>query len=150
MGQSLLISYLHITFSTKLRRPFLSDEETRQKLYTYMAGICRELGGDALIINGVKDHVHLLIRQPKTKSVSDFMRELKKSSSIWMHNHTNQSDFHWQDGYGAFSISPAHIDAVKQYILTQEKHHKKVTFKEELLRLLKKYDADFDERYLWD
>ena len=150
MGQSLLISYLHITFSTKLRHPFLKDIETRKNLHAYMAGICAKLGGDALIINGVEDHVHLLIRQSKTKAVSDCMRELKKSSSIWMHQHSDHADFHWQDGYGAFSISPSHVAAVKQYILSQEEHHKKVTFKEELIKLLKKYNADYDERYLWD
>ncbi len=149
MGQSLLVSYLHITFSTKNRTPHFKDQGFRKELYTYMAGICKKLGGPAIIINGVEDHLHLLIKQSKTVSVSDYMRELKKSSSIWIKSHPNQSTFHWQDGYGAFSISPSHVDVVTQYIANQEKHHKKVTFKDELLRLLQKYQAEYDETYLW-
>jgi len=149
MGQSLFTSYLHITFSTKNRAPVLKDQAFRKELYAYMAGVSKQLDGPALIINGVEDHVHLLIKQCKTKSISDYMRELKKTSSLWINQHPAQSGFHWQDGYGAFSISPSHVEAVTQYIANQEEHHKKTTFKDELLRLLQKYQTDYNETYLW-
>ena len=100
MGQSLVMAYLHITFSTKHREPYLRNNDTRNNLFAYMAGICKRMRGPAILINGVEDHVHLLVKQSKTIAISDYLRELKKASSLWMDDNSGVKDFHWQDGYG--------------------------------------------------
>lgn len=151
MPQSLVQVYLHIVFSTKHRRPYLKDKLLQEKLYGYMSGICKNIGCPALKIGGVENHVHLLTRHLKTQTISDFMRELKRSSSTWLKTqNTALASFHWQDGYGAFSLSPSHVEDVKTYIVNQEVHHKKESFKDEFRRLCKKYDIEIDERYVWD
>jgi REP element-mobilizing transposase RayT len=151
MPQSLVQVYLHIVFSTKQRRPYLNDRTLREKLFSYMAGICKNLDCPALKIGGVEDHVHLLTRHAKTRAISDFLRELKRSSSTWIKTQKNEmSSFHWQDGYGAFSISPAHVEAIEKYIVNQERHHGKESFQDEFRRLCKKYGVEIDERYVWD
>lgn len=151
MPQSLVQVYLHIVFSTKQRHPYLNDSTLREKLYGYIAGICRNLQCPALKIGGIEDHTHLLTRHSKTQAISDFMRELKRSSSTWLKTQSPAlSSFHWQDGYGAFSISPSHVEEVKAYIANQEKHHRKESFQDEFRRLCKKYGVEFDERYVWD
>ena len=151
MSQSLVQVYLHIVFSTKLRRPYLKDKALQEKLYGYMSGICKNLGCYALKIGGDENHVHLLTRHSKTLAISDFMRELKRSSSIWLKTQNPElASFHWQDGYGAFSISPSHVENVKEYITNQEVHHRKESFQDEFRRLCKKYGVEIDERYVWD
>lgn len=151
MSQSLVQVYLHIVFSTKLRNPYLKERTLPEKLYGYMSGICKNLGCYALKIGGDKNHVHLLTRHSKTLTISDFMRELKRSSSIWLKTQNPElATFHWQDGYGAFSISPSHVDAVKDYIADQEVHHRKESFQDEFRRLCKKYGVEIDERHVWD
>ncbi len=151
MPQSLVQVYLHIVFSTKQRRPYLSDRDLREKLFGYMAGICKNLDCPALKIGGVADHVHLLTRQAKTRAISDFLRELKRSSSTWIKTQRNElSSFHWQDGYGAFSISPSHVEDIEKYIVNQEMHHRKESFQDEFRRLCKKYGVEINERYVWD
>ena len=111
MPQSLVQVYLHIVFSTKLRRPYLKGRALQEKLYGYMSGICKNLGCSALKIGGVENHVHLLTRLSKTLAISDFMRELKRSSSTWLKTQNPAlASFHWQDSYGAFSISPSHVE----------------------------------------
>lgn len=151
MPQSLVQVYLHIVFSTKQRRLYLSDRNLREKLYGYMAGICKNLDCPALKIGGVEDHVHLLTRHAKTRAISDFLRELKRSSSTSIKTQRNElSSFHWQDGYGAFSISPSHVEEVEKYIVNQETHHHKESFQDEFRRLCKKYGVEIDERYVWD
>jgi putative transposase len=151
MPQSLVQVYLHIVFSTKNRHPFLTDKSLREKLYAYMSGICKNLGCPSLRIGGVEEHVHLLTRHSKTMSISDFLHDLKISSSTWVKTlDSSLANFHWQNGYGAFSISPVHVENVKTYILNQEEHHKKESFKDEFRRLCKKYGVEIDERYVWD
>ena len=151
MPQSLVQVYLHSVFSTKLRHPYLTDKTLQEKLYGYMSGICTNLGCPALKIGGVEDHVHLLTRHSKTLAISDFMRELKRSSSTWLKTQNPAlAAFHWQNGYGAFSLSPSHVDDVKAYIANQELHHKKESFQDEFRRLCKKYGVEIDERYVWD
>src|SRR6516165_2802734 len=109
MSQSLTQIYLHIIFSTKDRIPHLKDKPLRDTLHAYMAGICKNLESPALIIGGVEDHVHLLTRHSKNLAVAMFIREIKRSSSKWVKQERAElSDFHWQAGYGAFSVSPAH------------------------------------------
>jgi len=151
MPQSLVRVYLHIVFSTKHRRPYLTEKTWQEKLYGYMSGICKNLSCSALKIGGVENHVHLLTRHSKTMAISDFMRELKRSSSTWLKTQNPAlASFHWQDGYGAFSISPSHVDDVLAYIANQETHHKKESFQDEFRRFCKKYGVEIDERYVWD
>jgi transposase IS200 family protein len=98
-----------------------------------------------------QDHVHVLCNLTKKFPTAKVVEVLKKDSSKFVKRlDSGLRDFHWQDGYGLFSVSPSHFDAVRKYILSQEEHHKKETFQDEYLRILKRYDAPFDERYLWD
>ncbi len=151
MPQSLVQVYLHIVFSTKLRRPYVKDKVLQEQLYGYMSGICKNLSCYALKIGGDENHVHLLTRHSKTLAISDFMRELKRSSSTWLKTQNPAlASFHWQDGYGAFSISPSHVADVKEYIANQETHHRKESFQDEFRRLCEKYGVEIDERYVWD
>ena len=111
MGQSLVQIYVHIIFSTKSRQPFLADIGLRERMYAYLAGICRNQDSPAIIVGGVEDHVHILCRLGKQVDVSDLVREIKRDSSKWVKTQEpSLSQFHWQDGYGAFSISPGHVD----------------------------------------
>ena len=151
MPQSLVQIYLHIVFSTKNREPFLKDKEIKRKVYAYMAGICKDMECSALTIGGIEDHVHLFTRHSKKITVADFLRDLKRSSSIWIKTLSSSLvSFSWQAGYGAFSVSPAHVENVKKYIINQEEHHRKESFQDEFRRLCKKYGVEIDERYVWD
>jgi len=151
MSQSLSQVYLHIVFSTKNRIPFLQDKSVRQDLHSYMAGTCRNLESPSIIVGGVADHVHVLCRLAKTLTVSDLIRELKRESSKWTKEQsTDLANFYWQNGYGAFSISPSHVEALTTYIANQEEHHKTETFQDEFRRLLAKYHIEYDEKYVWD
>jgi putative transposase len=151
MPQSLAQIYLHVVFSTKHREPLLADRELRCKTHAYMVGICRNLGSPSLIIGGTDDHVHLLCTFSRTSAVSDFVRELKRDSSKWVKTkNASLAGFHWQDGYGAFSVSPSHVPALKDYIASQDEHHKQEAFEGEYLRLLAKYGVEYDERFVWE
>src|SRR5438876_3153897 len=121
MSQSLVQIYLHIVFSTKNRAPFLQDKSFRDRTHAYLAGICKNLDCPALIIGGVEDHVHILCRFGKTIDVATLVRELKRDSSKWIKgSKAGLGDFHWQAGYGAFSVSPSHVEVLKEYIANQE------------------------------
>jgi REP element-mobilizing transposase RayT len=148
MSQSLTQIYLHLVFSTKDRVPFLNDRALRAKTYAYLAGTCKNLNSPALIVGGAGDHVHILCRFSKNLRVSEFIRELKRESSKWIKSEA--AGFYWQAGYGAFSISPSHVEALKRYIAHQEEHHRKVTYQDEFRRLCRKYGVEIDERYVWD
>ena len=150
MGTHQYLLY-HIVFSTKERRPLLRDDNLREETWSYMAGICKNLGGHAVKIGGYYDHVHVLVRIPAKISVSDFVRMLKSNSS----KHLNESrsavlKFHWQDGYGAFTVSRSKQDEVVRYIECQMEHHAKRDFKAEFMSMLKRHEIEFDERYLWE
>ena len=151
MSQSLVQVYLHVVFSTKHRQPYLNESTLREKVFAYLAGICKNLECPALKIGGVEDHIHLLTRHAKNLAISDFLRELKRSSSTWIKTQSSElSSFHWQDGYGAFSISPSHVEQVETYIVNQEEHHRKESFEDEFRRWCKKYGVEIDERYVWE
>ena len=151
MSQSLSQVYLHVVFSTKHRAPSLQDRGLREKTHAYLAGTCRNLDSPSIIVGGVEDHVHVLCRLAKTLCVSELVRELKRESSKWLKDQSpDLSSFYWQGGYGAFSISPGHVEALTAYIANQEEHHKKETFQDELRRLLRLYGIEFDERYVWE
>jgi len=151
MPQSHAQIYLHIVFSTKDRRMFLEDRSIREDLHKYLGGTCNALGYPVLRVGGVADHVHILCRLGRTISVADLVKELKRDSSQWVKTKApSLADFYWQNGYGAFSISPSHVEAVRTYIANQEEHHRTESFQDEFRRLLTKYGLEWDERYVWD
>lgn len=150
MPQSLHVLSAHIIFSTKKRQSWLT-REIRDRLWAYQSRILQNLECNPITIGGVADHVHVLCNLTKKFPTAKVVEILKKDSSKFTKTlGSNLRDFYWQDGYGLFSVSPSHFEAVKKYILDQEEHHKKETFRKEYLRILKKYGAPYDERYLWD
>jgi REP-associated tyrosine transposase len=151
MSQSLAQIFLHVVLSTKNRRAWFQRQDLRNDLHAYLGGTCRNLDSPSILVGGVADHVHILCCLSRTISVAVLVRELKRESSKWLKTKDGEfGDFHWQDGYGAFSISPSHVGAVQRYLATQEQHHAKVTFQDEFRRLLQKYGVEYDERYVWD
>lgn len=151
MPQSLVQIYVHIVFSTKDRMPFLKDTVFRGRVQAYLAGICNKQDCPAIIVGGVADHVHLLCRLGKQIDISSLIREIKRDSSSWVkEEEPTLIAFYWQSGYGAFSVSPSHVDALKNYIRDQEEHHKTESFQDEFRRLCAKYGVPVDERYVWD
>jgi len=150
MPQSLHILSAHIIFSTKERRPWLTPD-IRQRIWAYQSRILQNLECHSITIGGVADHVHVLCNLTKKYPTAKVLEILKKDSSKFAKTlDLCLRDFHWQDGYGLFGVSPSHFEAAKKYILNQAEHHKQETFQEEYLRVLKKYGAPYDERYLWD
>jgi putative transposase len=124
--------------------------EVEPELYAYMAGTMRNLDSCCLAAGGTTNHVHLLISPSKNVALSRLMEEIKKSSSKWIKTKgTALKTFGWQDGYGAFTIGTSQVEALQHYIASQKERHKKQTFEEELVTLLKKYHVQYDERYLW-
>ncbi|MBL8793285.1 MAG: transposase [Planctomycetia bacterium] len=151
MSQSLTQLYLHVIFSTKGRRPFLQDRELLGRVHAYLVGVCQNLESPSLVVGGVADHVHLLCRLGKTCTIADLIRELKRESSKWIKTLASDlTDFSWQSGYGAFSISPGHVEPLKRYIAGQEAHHRRETFQEEFRRICALCGVALDERYAWD
>jgi putative transposase len=140
----------HIIFSTKDRAPFIAAE-LKPELHAYLGGMVREIKGKAYSINGTADHVHLLVSLPPTLALSDAMKMVKANSSRWVSDKwSSRKDFSWQIGYAAFSVSKSNVSPVIRYIENQEKHHRKVTFKEEFLEFLSKHGIEYDERYIWE
>lgn len=151
MPQSLSQMYVHIVYSTKGRRPFLTDDDLRHRLHAYIAGICRNHDSPAVVVGGVADHVHILCRLGKSIAIADLIRELKRDSSKWVKATAPELPmFQWQSGYGVFSISPSHVHPLTEYIREQQSHHDHESFQEEFRRLLTKCGVEFDEQYLWD
>ncbi len=139
----------HIVFSTKDRLPMITTDR-EERLYEYIGGIIRGLGGILLMINGVEDHVHILVKLRPDKAVSDVLRDLKSNASGWMHDvFPDAKDFSWQNGYGGFSVGPTEIERIKRYIANQKIHHGKQSFEDEFVELLKVHEIEFDRRYLW-
>jgi REP element-mobilizing transposase RayT len=141
---------VHALFSTKDRTPLL-DAELKPELFSYMGGIITQLRGKPLLIGGPKDHVHLLFVLPCSLSVADLMEKVKANSSKWVKNRwRNRSHFAWQTGYTAFSVSQSNLESVKRYIASQETHHRRITFQEEVLAFLKKHEIPYDPRFVFD
>lgn len=132
----------HLVFSTKNRARYI-DVDWQPRLHEYLGGIIRTMGG-----GGVQDHVHMLVTLKPVHRLSDVLRDLKKSSSKWVHDEIGQREFAWQEGYGAFTVSRSNIPSVKKYIERQEDHHRKRTFQDEYRELLRRHGVEFDERYL--
>lgn len=150
MPQSLSKVYVHITFSTKYRAPLI-DDNLKERLWDYLGGICKGLECDPIRVGGYIDHIHILCLLSRKVSQAKFLEEVKKQSSKWIKTISPlYSNFYWQDGYGIFSVNPAEIDVVIEYIKNQEKHHREQTFKREFSAFLKKYQVEYDERYVWE
>ena len=150
MSQSLSNILLHIVFSTKYQQKLLY-KKIRSELYSYIATIFKNKNCYCYQIGGIDDHIHISCTLAKTISTSDLIKEIKTSTSVWLKNKENNlTNFHWQNGYGVFSLSPSHLQRLCTYITNQENHHKQITFKDEFLGLLNKYNVDYDERYLWN
>ena len=147
---SCVCSYHHCVFSTKDRRPSITPE-LRERLWPYLGGIARENRITAIEIGGVEDHVHLLLSLPSTMAVSKAMQLIKGGSSKWVHDtFPDHRSFEWQIKYGSFSVSVSQLDTLVEYIQKQPEHHRKMTFQEEFIALLKKHRIEYDERYLWE
>ena len=148
MPQSLSRVLIHLVFSTKDREPFIAPPH-RERTFEYLAGTLNQIDCPALIVGGMPDHVHLLFVLARTLSVSKAVEEVKKESSKWVKGHVH-SQFYWQNGYGAFSVSPSNGPAVVAYIRNQERHHAKLSYQDEFRELCRRHKVEWDERYVWD
>ena len=151
MPQSLAKILVHTVFSTKDRRPNLRDQMLREELHRYLGGILSRLDCQPILVGGVDDHVHLLCALARTCEAADMVKEVKRGSTWWLRSKSRDlRDFSWQNGYGIFSIGFSQIRSVRDYIAGQEEHHRKASFQEEFRQLLRRYEIEFDERYVWD
>jgi putative transposase len=150
MPQSLAKVYIHLVFSTKSRIPVLADT-WRDELFQVLGGSANNLGCQSLIVGGVADHIHMLFQLARTISLSDAIGTIKWTSSAWINQTRSLSTpFQWQGGYAAFSVSQSNVEAVRDYIRRQPEHHQRQSFQDELREWLRRYEVDWDERYLWD
>ncbi len=150
MGQSLNKIYVHLVFSTKLRNPLITNT-INEELFDYLGGICKNLECNPIQVGGYKDHVHVLCLLSKKIALMKLLEEVKSQSSKWIKTKGSEFEsFYWQNGYGAFSVNPTEIEVVKNYIKNQEEHHKTKSFQEEFLAFLKKYNIEYEDRYIWD
>jgi REP element-mobilizing transposase RayT len=150
MPQSLAQIYIHIVFSTKEHCPFI-QQDIEPELFAYMGDTIKRVGGVPHLINGTADHVHILSSLSRTVALSKYIEEIKRNSSRWIKTKNGDyQKFGWQNGYGAFSVSSSQKKSVEHYIAGQKEHHRNITFKEEFLAFLKKYNVKYDEQYLWD
>ena len=148
-SMSYVSAYFHCVFSTKERRRLITPE-LRERLWPFLGGIARQNKMKAIEIGGVEDHVHFLLSLPSTMAISKALQLIKGGSSKWVHETFPEHRlFAWQEEYGAFSVSVSQLDKTIEYIKGQEEHHRKMTFQEEFLALLKKHRIEYDERYLW-
>jgi len=150
MAQSLSSILIHLVFSTKLREPFITSE-IEPELYAYLSTVFHGCKLPSLLIGGNRDHIHALFSLYRTASVADIVEEVKTSSSKWIKKKGPEfRSFHWQAGYGAFSIGQSSLAKVREYIANQKDHRRRGTFQDEYQALLKKYEIEYDEQYVWD
>ena len=146
---SYISAHFHCVFSTKERRRLITPE-LRERLWPFLGGIARQNKMKAIEIGGVEDHIHILLSLPSTLAISKALQLIKGGSSKWVHETFPEHRlFAWQEEYGAFSVSMSQLDKTIEYIKGQVEHHRKMTFQEEFLALLKKHRIEYDERYLW-
>jgi len=148
MSQSLAKVYLHGIFSTKNREPLLADN-WRDELFRVMGGTINNLGCQSMIVGGMADHVHVLFQLGRTITIADAMGKIKSTTSLWVNQNHVQS-FHWQAGYAVLSVSQSNVEAVRAYIQNQAKNHAQQSFQDELREWLRRYEIEWDERYVWD
>jgi putative transposase len=143
MGHTYASNIIHCIFSTKDRKPLIPADRMHE-LYAYLGGIARSEGFSLIAAGGTANHIHLLFVLPAAISLANSVQKLKGSSSRWMGR-----GFLWQEGYGAFSVSPSQLTVVKNYIQNQEKHHRRRSFEEEFIALLKNCGIEFDAKYVF-
>ena len=149
MAQSLSKLYVHIIFHTK-NNLVLIHEQDKNELYAYMGSIIKDNSSIPILINGTSNHVHILCVMSKNIALAKLIEEIKRHSSRWIKTKgKHYQKFAWQAGYAGFSVSQSIQDRTKRYIENQEEHHKKMSFREELIAFLKEYEVDYDEQYLW-
>ena len=150
MPQSLAKNLIHLVFSTKNREPLLADG-VRPQLHEYLGGILNDLDSAPIAIGLVRDHAHILFVLTKNRALADEVMEVKRGSSKWLKTQgARYQAFHWQNGYGAFSVSPSSMAEVEQYIAHQAEHHRVKTFQEEYREFLERHHVAYEERYVWD
>ncbi len=147
MSSTYLSLHYHLVFSTKNREALIAPA-WRARLHDYLGGTIRGLGGYPEGIGGVADHVHLLVGLKATHCLADVLRELKKTSSVWVHEEVALRAFAWQEGYAAFTVSATAREAVRSYIANQEEHHRVKSFRLELVEMLEKAGIEYDPKYL--
>ncbi len=150
MPQSLVRMLVHVCFSTKNRVDLITPE-IETDLFGYLHGIVENNKSKLILANGTTNHVHLLISLGKVLSISELIGDIKRDSSSWIKTQDSQfSQFYWQEGYGAFSVGQTEDETVIKYIANQKEHHETKDYKTEFRGFLKKYNVEFDERYVWD
>jgi REP element-mobilizing transposase RayT len=150
MSQSLSKVYIHAVFSTKGREPILADP-WRDELFRVVGGITNNVGCQSLLVGGVADHVHILFQLARTSSIADAIKAIKSNSSAWI-NQTRglPRQFHWQAGYAVFSVGWGEVETIRDYIRRQAEHHRQQGYQDELREWLRRYEIEWDERYVWD
>jgi REP element-mobilizing transposase RayT len=142
--------YVQVVFAVKHRRSLI-DSSFEEDLYKYISGIVKNKGQKLLAINGMPDHIHILLGIKPSCCLSDLVREIKKSSNEFIKEKGYcRYRFNWQEGYGAFSYGHSQLDYVIKYIQNQKQHHKKKTFKEEYIELLRKFNVEYEDKYLFE
>jgi putative transposase len=150
MTQSLVKILIHAVFSTKNRENLIS-QQIEPQLFGYFSGIVENNKSKLILANGTENHVHLLISIGKTLSISELIGDIKRDSSVWIKKQDLQfNNFRWQEGYGAFSVGQTQVDEVLKYIGKQKEHHQEKTFENEMRGFYRKYQVEFDEKYVWD
>jgi putative transposase len=147
MSSTHISLHFHLIFGTKNHEPLIAPT-WRSRLHAYMGGILSSLDTVPEIVGGVEDHVHILAGLRPTHRLADVLREIKSSSSRWVHEEIRLPAFAWQEGYGAFTVSASQCESVRHYIVGQEEHHRTRTFKDEYLEFLQKSGVIFDPRYV--
>jgi len=150
MPQSLVRNLIHVVFSTKNRVDLIMPE-IESDLFGYIHGIVENNKSKLIVANGTENHIHLLISIGKTISISELVGDIKRDSSSWIKKQGKEfSQFYWQEGYGAFSVGQTEDELVMKYIDAQKEHHKTKDYKTEFRGFLKKYNIEYDEKYVWD
>lgn len=147
MSHSYAQNHVHLVFSTKNREKFL-ERNFLPRLWSYTAGICKNHDLLTFAVGGMEDHIHLLFRLPPTMALAQAVTLVKSNSSKWIKEQSRK--FAWQEGYGAFSVSSSNLGSVIKYIDNQEAHHRKISFEDEYIALLKKHGVAFDPKYVFD
>ena len=142
--------YIHVVFAVQNRKALIKPT-WEDELFKYITGIVQNKGQKMLAINGTSNHIHFLIGMKPSCCLSDLVREVKKSSNSFVkEKHFTAANFNWQEGFGAFSYSQSHLSAVINYIENQKQHHKKKTFKDEYIALLKAFEIEYNEEYTFE
>jgi REP element-mobilizing transposase RayT len=150
MAHTFTSLHYHAVFSTK-GRANLIPQDNLARVHAYLAGIIRNIGGEAVTVGGTTDHAHLLFALPTAQAVAQAMNVIKSNSSLWAKTtFPTMASFAWQEGYGAFAVSKSNVEAVAAYVAAQEKHHQTMSFEDEFLALLDKHGIEYDRRFVLD